>query len=145
MDLEFQESDIVFADDRGPLTSVQTDKYNHEDHHDCCSSGDILVPVHDNSPRIHINLKSNEKEVRPVSSFAPMVISGASILKNPDDLIEEEEEANLGMVPPHLIVGRRIAEKMASSACSRNGRILKGRYLQEFRNSILRMTGFLES
>ncbi|XP_057797664.1 protein S40-3-like [Salvia miltiorrhiza] len=48
------------------------------------------------------------------------------------------------MVPPHVIVGRRVAGKMmALSIC---GRILrKGRDLSEFRNLILRMTGFLET
>ncbi|KAL1562609.1 hypothetical protein AAHA92_05173 [Salvia divinorum] len=48
------------------------------------------------------------------------------------------------MVPPHVIVGRRVAGKMmALSIC---GMILrKGRDLSEFRNLILRMTGFLET
>ncbi|XP_061356073.1 protein S40-1-like [Gastrolobium bilobum] len=54
---------------------------------------------------------------------------------------EEEEE---GMVPPHVIVGRRIDGKMASSVCTGNGRTLKGRDLSQVRNSILRLTGFLE-
>ncbi|KAH6759466.1 hypothetical protein C2S51_019701 [Perilla frutescens var. frutescens] len=47
------------------------------------------------------------------------------------------------IVPPHVIIGRRVAGKMiALSIC---GRILKGRDLSEFRNLILRMTGFLET
>lgn len=47
------------------------------------------------------------------------------------------------MVPPHVIIGRRVAGKMMElSIC---GRILKGRDLSEFRNLILRMTGFLET
>lgn len=50
------------------------------------------------------------------------------------------------MVPPHVIVGRRVAGKMmAFSVCTGNGRTLKGRDLSEVRNSILRLTGFLET
>lgn len=48
------------------------------------------------------------------------------------------------MVPPHLLVARRFSGKMASSVCSGQGRTLKGRDLSQFRNSILRLTGFLE-
>ncbi|XP_041993440.1 uncharacterized protein LOC121744065 [Salvia splendens] len=50
------------------------------------------------------------------------------------------------MVPPHVIVGRRVAGKMmAFSVCTGNGRTLKGRDLSQVRNSILRLTGFLET
>ncbi|GFQ08669.1 hypothetical protein PHJA_003010900 [Phtheirospermum japonicum] len=50
------------------------------------------------------------------------------------------------MVPPHVIVGRRVAGKMmAFSVCTGIGRTLKGRDLSEVRNSVLRMTGFLET
>ncbi|KAL9686849.1 hypothetical protein QQ045_031242 [Rhodiola kirilowii] len=49
------------------------------------------------------------------------------------------------VVPPHLIVARRLAEKMEFSVCSGKGRTLKGRDLKEVRNEILRMTGFLEA
>ncbi|XP_073030876.1 protein S40-1-like [Primulina eburnea] len=50
------------------------------------------------------------------------------------------------MVPPHIIIGRRVAGKMMSfSVCTGNGRTLKGRDLSEVRNSILRKTGFLET
>ncbi|KZV51066.1 hypothetical protein F511_01858 [Dorcoceras hygrometricum] len=49
------------------------------------------------------------------------------------------------IVPPHIIIGRRVAGKMmAFSVCTGNGRTLKGRDLSEVRNSILRKTGFLE-
>ncbi|CAH1416007.1 unnamed protein product [Lactuca virosa] len=57
-----------------------------------------------------------------------------------DDDADEDEK-----VPPHVILERRIAGKAAFSLCSGNGRTLKGRDLSEVRNSILRMTGFLES
>ncbi|URD86648.1 DUF584 domain containing protein [Musa troglodytarum] len=44
-------------------------------------------------------------------------------------------------VPPHIIVARR---KTTFSVCVGDGRTLKGRELCHVRNSILRMTGFLE-
>ncbi|GKC48772.1 senescence regulator, partial [Tanacetum coccineum] len=52
-----------------------------------------------------------------------------------------EEDAEI--IPPHVIVGRR--REMACSVPSGNGRTLKGRDLSHVRNSILRMTGFLET
>ncbi|KZV21598.1 hypothetical protein F511_23638 [Dorcoceras hygrometricum] len=50
------------------------------------------------------------------------------------------------IVPPHVITARRMAGKMiAFSVCTGNGGTLKGRNIREVRNSILRMTGFLET
>ncbi|WVY93650.1 hypothetical protein V8G54_032738 [Vigna mungo] len=60
------------------------------------------------------------------------------------DSIEEEEELE-EMRPPHEIVRQRVAGKMAFSVCTGNGRTLKGRDLSQVRNSILRLTGFLEA
>ncbi|KAJ4981291.1 hypothetical protein NE237_032128 [Protea cynaroides] len=60
--------------------------------------------------------------------------------KNDDDLKEDAE-----MVPPHLIVADRNARHVAFSVCKGNGRSLRGRELRRVRNSILRMTGFLET
>lgn len=48
------------------------------------------------------------------------------------------------MVPPHVMVARRLSGKMAFSVCTGQGRTLKGRDLSQVRNSILRLTGFLE-
>ncbi|KAL1224756.1 Protein S40-3 [Cardamine amara subsp. amara] len=53
---------------------------------------------------------------------------------------EEEGEAEGEMTPPHIIIGKRRTEaQMAFSFCT-----LKGRDLRRHRNSVLRMTGFLE-
>ncbi|OAY78033.1 hypothetical protein ACMD2_09630 [Ananas comosus] len=58
---------------------------------------------------------------------------------------DEEEEGDGGgeeaAPPPHVVAARRSA---AASVCVGQGRTLKGRDLTHFRNSILRMTGFLE-
>ncbi|KAG4956071.1 hypothetical protein JHK85_042451 [Glycine max] len=50
----------------------------------------------------------------------------------------EEEAEEEEMTPPHEIVKRRVAAKMAFSVCTGNGRTLKGRDLSQVRNSILR-------
>ncbi|CAH8320254.1 unnamed protein product [Eruca vesicaria subsp. sativa] len=53
----------------------------------------------------------------------------------------EEDEDGSEMIPPHVIIGkRRVEAKMAFSFCT-----LKGRDLSRHRNSVLRMTGFLEA
>ncbi|KAH0470226.1 hypothetical protein IEQ34_001784 [Dendrobium chrysotoxum] len=49
------------------------------------------------------------------------------------------------MLPPHEMVSQRWArEKITCSVCTGQGRTLKGRDLQRVRNSVLRLTGFLE-
>ncbi|CAH8358465.1 unnamed protein product [Eruca vesicaria subsp. sativa] len=48
---------------------------------------------------------------------------------------EEEDKT-----PPHVIIERRMKEQIAFSVCT-----LKGRDLNRHRNSVLRMTGFLEA
>ncbi|KAK1324392.1 hypothetical protein QJS10_CPA01g01993 [Acorus calamus] len=60
--------------------------------------------------------------------------------------VEEEEEEDYHGLPPHVVVSRRrMMKSMAFSVCTGHGRTLKGYDLRHFRNSILRMTGFLES
>ncbi|PKA65347.1 hypothetical protein AXF42_Ash005680 [Apostasia shenzhenica] len=48
--------------------------------------------------------------------------------------------------PPHVVAERSRAAKgeMAFSVCTGRGRTLKGRDLRQVRNSVLRLTGFLE-
>ncbi|MQL72929.1 hypothetical protein Taro_005251 [Colocasia esculenta] len=57
---------------------------------------------------------------------------------------EHDEEGDKEVVPPHVLVARRLGGKMAFSVCTGQGRTLKGRDLSQVRNSILRLTGFLE-
>lgn len=60
--------------------------------------------------------------------------------------LEELDGDDGEIVPPHLIVARRVAGKvMAFSVCTGNEATLKGRNMSQVRNSILRMTGFLET
>ncbi|RRT64787.1 hypothetical protein B296_00041568 [Ensete ventricosum] len=56
-----------------------------------------------------------------------------------------DEERETEMVPPHVLASRgRMVGKAAFSVCTGQGRTLKGRDLRHVRNSVLRMTGFLE-
>ncbi|KAM0875016.1 hypothetical protein ACQ4PT_037076 [Festuca glaucescens] len=72
-------------------------------------------------------------------------VSGA-----PDEGVErrgvgdEEDDGERGgevEAPPHVLMARRRA---AFSVCSGQGRTLKGRDLTRMRDSVLRMTGFIE-
>ncbi|CAL9085701.1 unnamed protein product [Musa textilis] len=59
--------------------------------------------------------------------------------------VEDDDRGSDGnVIPPHVIVARRMTEKLAFSVCIGNDRALKGRDLSRVRNSILHMTGFLE-
>ncbi|KAF8696293.1 hypothetical protein HU200_037198 [Digitaria exilis] len=71
-----------------------------------------------------------------------VVVSGARAYER-----AEEEDQNGEVVPPHVLLARRRAAAAAasSSVCSGQGRTLKGRDLRRVRESVLRMTGFIES
>ena len=74
-----------------------------------------------------------------------MNIPGNVVQRYTDDE-EYSDDGGRIMVPPHLIVGRRMEGcQMAFSVCTGNGRTLKGRDLSRVRNSVLRLTGFLEA
>ncbi|KAJ0986442.1 hypothetical protein J5N97_004798 [Dioscorea zingiberensis] len=66
-----------------------------------------------------------------------------------NNVVDEDEELEDGermeMTPPHVLLSRRrAAGNMAFSLCSGQGRTLKGRDLRLVRDSVLRMTGYLE-
>ncbi|KAL6992324.1 hypothetical protein U1Q18_010430 [Sarracenia purpurea var. burkii] len=119
MEEELQESEVIFPE----KIVIEEDDQNAEkssrnDYHPKKSSGPVNIPGN--------------------VSGSPWVQSGEF------DYFEDDGDGEL--VPPHVVVGRRIfAGKMEFSVCTGNGRTLKGRDLSEVRNSILRMTGFLET
>ncbi|XP_022720950.1 uncharacterized protein LOC111278608 [Durio zibethinus] len=138
---EFQESEVMFSD--------------HSSNR--CGTHDEDAAVHDDGyfkngrvSRDHNKSRKNSgKKKRIVASSLPVSIprhqgSPVHCGSEADDFEEEEDEQG-EVVPPHVILGRRIAGKMAYSVCTGNGRTLKGRDLSQVRNSILRMTGFLEA
>ncbi|KAI4298193.1 hypothetical protein L6164_031781 [Bauhinia variegata] len=127
---EFQESDIIFSDNN----RRRDFPYGESDDGDCSRRH--------NSRATRTAKSKILSENKMIANSLPVNIPD-TIFRSVDsgDNSEEDEE----MVPPHVIVGRRIAGKMAFSVCTGNGRTLKGRDLSRVRNSILRMTGFLEA
>jgi hypothetical protein len=82
----------------------------------------------------------------PGAARLPRGRAGADLA---DDDDEEEEEADDGccgaMVPPHLMVSRRLSDGEAAVAFSlRSGPGRARRDLSHLRHSVLRMTGFIE-
>ena len=120
---EFQESEVIFSDHEHGCKKY----FNYQE-----------MGVFSN------NNKKVKKKKQKQSSSVPVSIPNREFqLSDSDDF--EEDYGGDDLVPPHIIVERRIAGKMAFSVRTGNGRTLKGRDLSEVRNSILRMTGFLET
>ncbi|KAJ8531587.1 hypothetical protein K7X08_027021 [Anisodus acutangulus] len=112
-------------------------------------------------PRAKSTISKHESKV-PQQSSAPVNIpdwskiynkkSSSRLLKNgyycesDDNVLEEDEDFDDGMVPPHEYIARRVARSQVVpfSMCEGVGRTLKGRDLSKVRNAILTKTGFLE-
>lgn len=124
MDLEFQEADVMWPEHQ----------YVDDDDDDRVIAGESSSERSSDEPDC---LKAKKSATTPMDilcgklSFDCYNGDGSSS-GGGDDFMRE-------MVPPHVLVSRRIAGMMAG-----DGRALKGRRLSEVRNSILRMTGFLE-
>ncbi|KAL4563419.1 hypothetical protein LXL04_027460 [Taraxacum kok-saghyz] len=125
---EFDESDVVFTG-------------NNVDDGDRCLKG-FADPDLEESSR-----KAKRKKVEKMKKTKPTAVDipGSFALFHYMEPALFEYEDGEEMVPPHVMVRRRVAAKMAFSVCSGVGRTLKGRDLSEMRNSVLRMTGFLET
>ncbi|KAJ4916832.1 hypothetical protein Rs2_02382 [Raphanus sativus] len=133
MSEEFDESEIIFPDNCFPTR--RRDEENEKEN----------LPV-DNRE----NSRRRRSKTTPLPS--PAAFSTSLPVNIPGDMMrrysEDDEESDGGrkMIPPHLIVGRRTEGfQMAFSVCTGNGRTLKGRDLSRVRNSVLRLTGFLEA
>lgn len=133
---EFEESEVVFQESDG----------SSEENEEC------------NLMKSKLIVKKKRKKISSSSSSVPMNIPAINVSSTWNihscgdhsgyfvDYDYDDEGEDGEMVPPHVITGRRIAGKvMAFSLCTGNGRTLKGRDLSEVRNSILRLTGFLET
>uniref|UniRef100_A0A7C9DYZ2 Uncharacterized protein n=1 Tax=Opuntia streptacantha TaxID=393608 RepID=A0A7C9DYZ2_OPUST len=145
MDEEFQESDVVFSD-----------AYSSSSHQTSSQSATInKIQRSKNKTKRQTTHRRN-----PGNSSPPMNIPETgtrcfdliNYTHDHDDLDGDEEVGCIGgeRLPPHLIVARRISNLGREMACSfyvedENGRILKGRNLCQVRNSILRLTGFIET
>uniref|UniRef100_A0A7N0REX6 Uncharacterized protein n=1 Tax=Kalanchoe fedtschenkoi TaxID=63787 RepID=A0A7N0REX6_KALFE len=119
---DFQESDVIFSDGYDSSSSNESN-FSSRDHTGSLSGWGKV------KPRKQRRQKSGSVPIRIPSNLS----TGCS---TESDEYDEEEE---GVRPPHLIVAKRIGERMG------HGRPLRGREMSEVRNSILRMTGFLEA
>ncbi|KAL6538697.1 hypothetical protein OROGR_012685 [Orobanche gracilis] len=132
MEEEFQESEILFRE------SVEVEYGTNYDGGDCLLNSDRKPRDRRGKRRKMVKL-SNKKNSVPINIPEVNVTRNAWFL--PGFGGDDGE-----FVPPHIIIGRRVAGKVtAFSLCTGNGRTRKGRNMSEFRNSVLRMTGFLET
>lgn len=126
MEEEFQEAEVIFGD-----------KHDY--------AGRMLMMMPSSQASQH-NKSAKKKKKKNNNYSVPMNIpNGVSISGDSDESQEDFDFEDEEMVPPHVITSRRCAGKMAFSVRTGNGRTLKGRDLSQVRNSILRMTGFLET
>lgn len=129
---EFQESEVIFHENAGIEENAQ---YKSTGNKNAINSNKLK--------------RKNKKKKNSAPVNIPEIASGNanSVFQYVDsDFFEDEYDDDDGEItPPHVILGRRIAGKMAFSVCTGNGRTLKGRDLSEVRNCVLRMTGFLEA
>ncbi|KAL3522605.1 hypothetical protein ACH5RR_015439 [Cinchona calisaya] len=132
MEEEFQESEVIFQENNG----IEDAQHNFP--------GESRK--HSQPKRKKLRTKKITSSSVPVNIPGNISGNGSWFQSMDSDSFDDDDRDDGEMEPPHVIVGRRIAGKMmAFSVCTGNGRTLKGRDLSEVRNSILRMTGFLET
>ncbi|KAK4259480.1 hypothetical protein QN277_005806 [Acacia crassicarpa] len=137
---EFQEADVVFSDYRQNYPGAAT-----SDGEDDQRSDILQTELPSRRSKLKRNKKKKSKKKEMANSMPVNIPERIFRRTDSDDEMLEEEWEDEGMVLPYVIVNRRVAGKMAFSVCTGNGRTLKGRDLSQVRNSILRMTGFLEA
>ncbi|XP_013615852.1 PREDICTED: uncharacterized protein LOC106322327, partial [Brassica oleracea var. oleracea] len=127
MSEEFDEFDIIFSDSF--FRTRRRDDMNEKENRP--------VGFQENSKN-----KPRRSKTAPLPSPAafstslPVNIPGNVVQRYTDDE-EYSDDGGRIMVPPHLIVGRRMEGcQMAFSVCTGNGRTLKGRDLSRVRNSV---------
>ncbi|GMI72926.1 hypothetical protein like AT2G34340 [Hibiscus trionum] len=136
---EFQESEVLFSD--------QTSNHNGT-HDEAAVKDDDVCFDNPGSSRSYKSDKTTNNKKKTVAISLPLNIQrhhGGAAFRCGGEGVEFEEYEDVEMEPPHVVLARRIAGKMAFSVCTGNGRTLKGRDLSQVRNSVLRMTGFLEA
>ncbi|XP_006284664.2 uncharacterized protein LOC17880481 [Capsella rubella] len=114
MSEEFQESEVIFSDEYFTKKKKSDNKSSSDNYE---------------------NKKGKATAAATERISSPVRIPSRTSFRCTEEMEEEEE-----MTPPHVIIGKRRTEtQMAFSFCT-----LKGRDLSRHRNSVLRMTGFLE-
>ncbi|XP_057950051.1 protein S40-1-like [Malania oleifera] len=131
---EFEECEVVWPELEQP---------DRNDDVNCLDYRDVIDLNH--HQQHNSRMQKPKKKKKRISDSAPVNIPESVFHSADSDEFEEDYGEEGEIVPPHLIIARRISGKMAFSVCTGNGRTLKGRDLSQVRNSILRMTGFLET
>ncbi|KAJ8545372.1 hypothetical protein K7X08_017955 [Anisodus acutangulus] len=127
---EFQEYEVIFQENAG---HEELQKSGDDEEYDFQIRRNNKVS----------RLKKLKRNFNSVPVNIPDKTSWFKYVEKKSNFFEDEDDE---IVPPHVITGRRIAGKMmAFSVCTGYGRTLKGRDLSQVRNSILKMTGFLET
>ncbi|XP_072966724.1 protein S40-1-like [Typha angustifolia] len=137
---EFEEADIMWPD-----------HHHHHDDDDAGGGGGSSDDCTDIEVQILGRSKAAAAAVPVVVPAKDRVSHSWTLGLNFNDIYVDREDGGGGsneeIVPPHILISRRFNDrhkKMAFSVCIGKGRTLKGRDLCHVRNSILRMTGFLE-
>jgi Senescence regulator len=116
---------------------------------------DILWPDQNNQCNHRTELllsdtMQNSIESQLIRVSAPIAIPSREVAQRDTKIdYNEHDEGSFSnrackkIIPPHVIVARKFADRMFS-VCFGNGRTLRGRDLFTFRNAIFRMTGFIE-
>ncbi|KAG7593319.1 Senescence regulator S40 [Arabidopsis thaliana x Arabidopsis arenosa] len=139
MSEEFDESEIIFSDNYYPVRRREdgNEKENRP------------VGFRENSERLRNKSSKRSKTTSlptAVTAFSSSLPVNIPMRRYSTEEEYSDDDGGRRMIPPHLIVGRRIeGGQMAFSVCTGNGRTLKGRDLSRVRNSVLRLTGFLEA
>ncbi|KAI9121448.1 hypothetical protein K1719_008481 [Acacia pycnantha] len=151
---EFQESDVIFSDHYHRQASDDDNNFDDDDSCVFDNFREVLAqpPTHQHHQHQQQWMTSRNKTSK-IRKNSNNIVANSLPVNIPESIFRcmdaeeqlDEEWEDEGMVPPHVLVGRRIAGKMPFSVCTGNGRTLKGRDLSRVRNSILRMTGFLET
>ncbi|ESQ39696.1 hypothetical protein EUTSA_v10001226mg [Eutrema salsugineum] len=105
---------------------------------DIIFSDKFIIPEYNRITK-HSNTRKKEKSTKrrdTAEKTSPVRIPASNFRCTGWETMEEEEDKT----PPHIIIERRMKEQLAFSVCT-----LKGRDLSRHRNSVLRMTGFLEA
>ncbi|KAH7838744.1 hypothetical protein Vadar_030545 [Vaccinium darrowii] len=140
---EFLESDIIFPEN---LVNEEGFLFPAGDLKSCIDSRCMKKPKTRTTKKRKKKKKnsSNPIDIIPENTDNISRDSWIQCVESSSDFFEEDIDQ---FVPPHVILSRRINfdAKMAFSVCTGKGRTLKGRDLSQVRNSILRMTGFLET
>ncbi|XP_059633938.1 protein S40-1-like [Cornus florida] len=116
MEKELQESEVIFPENAETNSNFSVHYSNSRE-------------LSKNKP----NRKKKKKKMNSVRVNIPQTFCGNSWFRCVESGIFHDQ-----LIPPHLILGRRIGAEMAFSVYKGNGRTQKGRGLSEMRNSIMR-------